>query len=199
MKAKIFINIRFALFYVILIPHYIILLFSKNKEVVHYDVDRWLKIMRLPYSRFRGLTYLLMNHSEFRNLFYHRLGGIAYYVLNIYLRKLPTLYITTSKIGKGLFIHHGFATIISADSIGDDCWINQQVTIGFSNDTDCPVILNNVRVAAGAKVFGKIVCGNNSIIGANAVVTKDVPDNCTVVGVPAKIIKRNGFRKDEKL
>ncbi|MEO6540817.1 MAG: hypothetical protein ABIN74_07510 [Ferruginibacter sp.] len=199
MKATIFQNIRFILYYVILIPHYISLLFSKNKEVIYYDIKRWQKIMRLSYSRFNGLTYLLMNHKEFRNLFYHRLGGIAFLFLNFYLRKLSTLYITTSVIGKGLFIHHGFATIISAESIGDDCWVNQQVTIGFSNDTDCPVILNNVRIAAGAKVFGKIICGNNSVIGANAVVTKDVPDNCTVIGVPAKIIKRNGIKTDEKL
>ena len=107
---------------------------------------------------------------------------------------MPTLYILTDKIGKGLFIQHGFATIIAAKSIGDNCWINQQVTIGFSNKTASPEINDNVTINAGAKVIGGVRVGKNSIIGANAVVVKNVPDNCTVVGVPAQIIRRNGIR-----
>ena len=107
---------------------------------------------------------------------------------------MSTLYILTDKIGKGLFIQHGFATIIAAKSIGDNCWINQQVTIGFSNKTASPEINDNVTINAGAKVIGGVTVGKNSIIGANAVVVKNVPDNCTVVGVPAQIIRRNGIR-----
>ena len=107
---------------------------------------------------------------------------------------MPTLYILTDKIGKGLFIQHGFATIIAAKSIGDNCWVNQQVTIGFSNKTAAPDINDNVTINAGAKVIGGITVGKNSVIGANAVVVKNVPDNCTVVGVPAQIIRRNGVR-----
>lgn len=102
-----------------------------------------------------------------------------------------TLEIGCSKIGKNLYIQHGFATQISAQSIGDNCWINQQVTIGYSFDNKPPVIGNGVRISAGAKVIGDIYIGNNAIIGANAVVTKDVADNDIVVGVPAKPIKKN--------
>jgi serine O-acetyltransferase len=112
---------------------------------------------------------------------------------------MDTLYIHTSTIGAGLFIQHGFSTIISAESIGQNCWINQQVTIGYSNVTDRPTIGDNVRITAGAKVFGNITIGNNSIIGANAVVFKDVPPNCTVVGVPAHIVKRDGKRVNQPL
>lgn len=103
---------------------------------------------------------------------------------------MSTLFIATPIIGEGLFIQHGFATIIAAKSIGKNCWINQQVTIGFSNATDCPEIHDNVTIYAGAKVLGKVVLGSNCVVGANAVVVKDVPENCVVGGVPAQVIKR---------
>ena len=113
------------------------------------------------------------------------------------------MFITTETIGEGLFIQHGFATVIAARSIGRNCWINQQVTIGFSNKDDCPVLEDNVTINAGAKVIGGIKVGKNSIVGANAVVrqgitignnamigagavvVKNVADNTTVTGVPA--------------
>ncbi|MEN6373145.1 MAG: hypothetical protein ABFD75_00010 [Smithella sp.] len=98
-----------------------------------------------------------------------------------------------------MFIQHGFSTIISAEKIGRNCWINQQVTIGFSNDTESPLIGDNVTIYAGAKVIGKVRIGNNSIVGANAVVVKDVPANSTVVGIPACIVRRDGERVKELL
>ncbi|NVO86098.1 serine O-acetyltransferase [Hymenobacter terrestris] len=107
---------------------------------------------------------------------------------------METLYLSTPNIGPGLFIQHGFATIIAAKSIGRDCWINQQVTIGFSNDIDCPIIEDNVKIFAGAKIIGKVIIGSNSIIGANTVIVKNIPKNCTVVGSPAYIIKVDGVR-----
>ena len=112
---------------------------------------------------------------------------------------MPTLYISTAEIGPGLFIQHGFATIIAARSIGANCWINQQVTIGYSNATDLPTLHDNVVVNAGAKIIGNVTLGANCIIGANAVVVKDVPPNVTVVGVPARIVRRSGIRVDEAL
>ena len=84
-------------------------------------------------------------------------------------------------------MEHGFSTIITAKSIGKNCWINQQVTIGFKN-AKSPIIGDNVRISCGAKILGGIKIGNNAIIGANAVVIKDVPDNAIVGGVPAKVI-----------
>lgn len=94
-------------------------------------------------------------------------------------------------------IWHGFSTIINAKSIGNNCTIYQQVTIGNWNGT--PKIGNNVTIFPGAKVIGNITVGDNVKIGANAVVSKNVPENCTVVGVPAFIVKRNGIRVREKL
>ena len=103
------------------------------------------------------------------------------------------MHICTRDIGPGLFIQHGFATIITAQKIGADCWINQQVTIGHKGLL-APVIGDRVRISAGAKVLGGVVVGNDVTVGANAVVVKDVPDGCTVVGVLGRIIKRYGQR-----
>lgn len=107
--------------------------------------------------------------------------------------------IYTRDIGGGLIIQHGVATIIAARKIGKNGWINQQVTIGYTNDTDCPTLGDNVTVGAGAKVLGDVTVGNNVVIGANAVVVKDVPDDCVVVGVPARIVRRDGARVDKPL
>jgi serine O-acetyltransferase len=112
---------------------------------------------------------------------------------------MNTLYIYAGKIGPGLFMQHGFATIIAAKTIGKDCWINQQVTIGFTNETDHPIIEDNVIVYADAKIIGDVTVCSNSEVGANAVVIKDVPENCTVVGVPAYIVKKNGIKMKEKI
>lgn len=86
---------------------------------------------------------------------------------------------------------HGDSTFVSAVKIGENCWINQQVVIGYSNETDCPSIGNNVTIYAGAKVFGKVRVGDNATIGANSVVIQDVPANVTVMGVPARVISGN--------
>ncbi len=76
--------------------------------------------------------------------------------------------------------------------IGKNCMIGQCVTIGGkSGQYEVPVIGDNVEINAGARVLGPIHIGDNVIIGANAVVVKDVPSNCVVAGVPAKIIKSN--------
>ena len=103
------------------------------------------------------------------------------------------------EIGPGLFIQHGSASRIGAKKIGENCWINQNVTVGFSGEGKMPVIGDNVVIRPGSRIFGDIIIGDNSIVGANAVVLKNVPPNCTVAGVPARIIRRNGQRVDEKL
>ena len=92
-----------------------------------------------------------------------------------------------AKIGKNLFIDHGMGVVIGETTvIGDNCTIYQGVTLGGTgkqHNKRHPTLLDNVSVGAGAKVLGNIVIGNNVKVGANSVVLKDVPDNCTVVGV----------------
>lgn len=102
-----------------------------------------------------------------------------------------------TQIGKNAeFPHHALGIVIHPYAvIGDNCKIEQNVTIGGrSGLTVLPKIGNHVMVGAGATVLGPVIIGDNVQIGAGAVVVKDVPDNCVVIGVPARIIKRDGVR-----
>ena len=191
-------TVKLFLYSILCLPHLLVFYTHRNKRVIHADTERWLQIYKKEYGKVSGFIFLMSHYHEFRNLFYYRVGSLSI-LLNLLCRKMSTLYITTEQIGEGLFIQHGFATVIAAQSIGKNCWINQQVTIGFSNTNDCPVLEDNVTVNAGAKVIGGIKIGENSVIGANAVVVKNVPANCVVVGVPAYIIKRNGVKVKEEL
>ena len=181
-----------------LIPHLALFALHKNKQIIKYETNRWLQITKTDAGTYWGFVHLMTFYPEFRNLFYYRIGPFKRLV-SFLCPKMNTLFINTINIGPGLFIQHGFATIIAANSVGRDCWVNQQVTIGFSNETEAPDIGDNVAIKAGAKVLGGITVGNNSTVGANAVVVKNVPDNCIVVGVPAYIIKRDGVKVREDL
>jgi serine O-acetyltransferase len=101
-----------------------------------------------------------------------------------------------AKIGKGLFIDHGSGVVIGETAeIGENCLIYQGVTLGGTGKERGkrhPTLGNNVMVGAGARVLGPFRVGNNVKIAANAVVLEPIPDNCTAVGVPAKIVRRNG-------
>ena len=102
-----------------------------------------------------------------------------------------------AKIGKNLFIDHGMGVVIGETSeIGDNVTIYHSVTLGgispsINSDEQRnikrhPTLLDNVVVGSGAQVLGPIVVGKNAKVGANAVVTKDVPENAVMVGIPAK-------------
>ena len=99
-------------------------------------------------------------------------------------------------LGRGLMLPHPNGIVIHEDAIvGDDCMIMQQVTIGMIGEDCVPRLGNNVYVGAGAKIIGKVEIGDGARIGANAVVTKDVPANHTAIGIPARLLKREtGFR-----
>ena len=98
-----------------------------------------------------------------------------------------------AKIGKGLFIDHGMGVVIGETAIvGDNVTMYHGVTLGGTGKEKGkrhPTIGDNVFIGSGAKLLGNIKIGNNVKIGANAVVLKDVPDNVTIVGIPAKIVK----------
>ena len=101
-------------------------------------------------------------------------------------------------IGKRLFIDHGMGVVIGETAeIGDDCTIYQGVTLGGTGKDvgkRHPTLGDNVTVGAGAKVLGPMMIGSNSKIAANAVVLREVPENSTAVGIPAKVVRRNGAR-----
>lgn len=105
-----------------------------------------------------------------------------------------------AKIGDRFFIDHGMGVVIGETcEIGNDVVLYQGVTLGGTGKEKGkrhPTIGNNVVISSGAKVLGSFVVGDNSRIGANAVVLHEVPSNSTVVGIPGRIVKRNGKRID---
>lgn len=106
-----------------------------------------------------------------------------------------------AKIGKNLFIDHGSGVVIGETAeIGDNCILYQGVTLGGTGKGKGkrhPTLGNNVMVGCGAKVLGPFKVGDNAKIAANAVVLEAVPENATAVGVPARVVRRNGVRVND--
>jgi len=104
----------------------------------------------------------------------------------------------TARIGRGLYIGHFGQIILSTRTVmGEFCNISQGVTIGQAGrgpEQYTPIIGDRVYIGPGAKIFGKVVVGNDVAIGANAVVTKDLPENAVAVGIPAKILNYESSR-----
>ena len=103
-----------------------------------------------------------------------------------------------AKIGHGFFVDHGTGVVIGETAeLGENVTLYQGVTLGGTGKEQGkrhPTIGNNVMISAGAKVLGAITIGDNCKIGAGSVVLKSVPENCTVVGVPGRIVKRDNVR-----
>lgn len=185
-----------------LIPHLLILNLHKNRNTIFCDIQRWVKELNLEKPQIRGtitaFLFLMTNHQSYRNLFYYRVGLYGEFI-KFLCRPMNTLFVGGNTIGGGLMLWHAFSTIINVESIGKDCAIWQQVTIGKGNNDKVPTIGNNVSIFAGAIIIGGISIGDNVKIGAGAVVTKNIPENCTVVGCPAYIVKRDGIKIKEAL
>jgi serine O-acetyltransferase len=164
-----------------------------SREVIDIDVARWQECKERDEQGLVALLILLSDRTpEWRNLYYYRLaktgllGVVISRTLALVYKPELTLFLRTESIGPGLFIQHGFATGIGAESIGANCWINQQVTIGKDSYQKAPVIEDDVVVSAGAIILGGVTIGRGAHIGAGAVVIKDVPAGMVAVGVPAK-------------
>lgn len=126
---------------------------------------------------------------------------IRYIYLHKYRRfqvKYNSFFPLSTKVASMPIFPHGLNGIFISQGaeIGKDCVIFHQVTIGSNTLADSkgqgsPIIGDNVYIGAGAKIIGKVTIGNNARIGANCVVTKDVPDNTTVVSAPNRFIYKN--------
>lgn len=105
-----------------------------------------------------------------------------------------------AQIGNRFFIDHGEGVVIGETTIiGDDVLIYQQVTLGGTGNEHGkrhPTIGNNVIIGAGAKVLGNITIGDNTRVGAGSVVVDDVPEHCTVVGVPGRVVQQKFMNSD---
>jgi serine O-acetyltransferase len=175
-------------------------LFAKRNHKIYQDIDRVLAGQDYPSLNNYFLKFCLCMNFEhnFTANFYLRIGKIRAFRRILFWFYKPDatvqIHMPEENVGEGLMLGHGFSIMCVANKIGRNCSIFQQVTIGYSH-SGCPSIGDNVWIFAGAKLLGGVSIGNNVVIGANAVVNKDVPDNAIVAGVPAKIIR---YRKENE-
>ncbi len=152
------------------------------------------------YFLYPGLKAIRLHRLA--NKFYSRkLYFLARWVSQRASRKTGIEIHPAAKIGKRFFIDHGTGVVIGETAIiGDDVTIYQGVTLGGTGKDvgkRHPTIGNNVMIGSGAKVLGPLNIGDNSRIAAGAVVLSDIPSNSTAVGVPARVVKRDGMRVEE--
>ena len=155
----------------------------------------------------KGFLEIILCYPGFQALVLHRISH------KLWNYKLPILPIVLSqltrsitgieihpgaKIGKGVFIDHGMGVVIGETSeIGDRCLLYQGVTLGGTGKDRGkrhPTLQENVVIGAGAKILGAIKIGSNTRIGAGSVVVKNVAKNCTVVGIPGRVVHQSGVK-----
>ena len=185
------------------LPVYLCAMCSAQKNLIKQDMERWRKIDGITMGFFESMNWYLTYKKEYRNLIQHRFkhpsyslaSKVHFAIARLLWKPMESLFIYTQDIGGGLYIQHGFATIISAKKIGENCRIYQQVTIGYKGEEN-PVLEDNVSVTCGAKVLGGVTMHTGSLAAAGAVVVKDVPENAIVGGVPAKVM---GYKDENNL
>lgn len=173
------------------LPHVVLFLFSSNKNKIIDDTyaRKLKKSGILNHCYYLSLELLLNNY--FRTLFYYRTNSLFSKVLRIFYPKHPSFTIDIhTKIDGGLQLAHPYSTILNAEQIGKNVYVNHLVTVGEKNGKK-PIIGNNVQLHAGCIVIGGITIGDNAIIGAGAVVVKNVPANSIAVGNPARNLIQN--------
>ena len=191
---------RLFLILVILFVIYVALTTGEDvKNIKRKDAAIRSSIEVILYSSFWAMIF----HRIAHRLYNHRLFFLAR-IISQFSRLLTGIEIHPgAKIGKGLFIDHGMGVVIGETTeIGENCLLYQGVTLGGTGKDKGkrhPTLGDNVMVGAGAKVLGPITIGNNVKVAANAVVLKPIPDNCTAVGVPARVARCAGKKIVEDL
>lgn len=173
---------------------------SSKKRLIRADLNRWMEVSSgenwgwRPHTRPEPLQllYLITYSRAFRSLFYHRsrhggpAGRLAARLLGAFYHGETALYLHADDIGPGLYIVHGFSTIVTWKAvIGANCRIFHNVTIGWNQSEDPPRIGDDVTIHTGAVVIGAISIGDGAVVAANAAVTKNVPPGMVARGVPA--------------
>lgn len=131
----------------------------------------------------------IASDNYFRTIFYFRTIGFFTNILRLLYPKEKYFIIDiNTKIGGGIKAAHPYGTILNAESIGTNLYVNHLVTVG-EKDGKKPILGNNVQLHANCTIVGNVRIGNNVIIGAGTVVTKDVPDGSIVVGAKMRFLK----------
>jgi serine O-acetyltransferase len=145
-----------------------------TQAVIVYRFGRWAYSLKIPV--FRQLMIAI------------------YLVINTICLMLTGIHIhRESDIGPGLVVHNCSCIFVLVKRIGHSCALNQGVSVVNIRGSGRPTIGNNVYFGAGCKVMGDVTIGDNVVVSANSLVITDVPSNCTVMGVPARIISREPF------
>lgn len=186
------------------IPADLMYILAPNRKVIEADITR--NFEEIPYKTagIKALNFSLLFMKPFRNVFYYRVQKsiILKHLSKLLLPPIDSIEIY-GDIDSGLRIFHGYS-VVSSFRAGTNLTIRQGVTIGKGDvnqddsEHNTPTIGNNVNFMVNAIAFGGIHIGDNVIVSAGAVVTKDVPDNCVVAGNPAEIIKRLPPKEGEK-
>ena len=184
---------------------------SLNLSSSHYIhlMNDYLESIKKRDPAAKSIISILLTYPGVKAVFFHQISNFFYKagfdliarIISQTIRFFTGIEIHPgAKIGKNLFIDHGMGVVIGETSeIGDNVTIYHNVTLGGSSpsidserqrhEKRHPTIGNDVVIGSGAQIIGPIKVGNNSRIAANAVVVKDVPENATMVGIPAKAVK----------
>lgn len=169
---------------------------AKTKQLIQEDLERYMK-KETSYQKVGlvSLNYCLLFGETFRNVFYYRIQGhgLLKTLSKAFVKPLQTIEIG-GKIAGGLRINHKNA-VVYPYSVGKNFTVGPNVVIGKgpchdNGDINSPIIGDNVSILPNAVVTGGIKIGNNVTVGAGTIVVKSIPDNCVVIGNPAKILER---------
>lgn len=153
----------------------------------------------LLYSGFHALLWYRLSHWLYRHHFFF----LARFISQTGRFWTGIEIHPGAQIGRGLLIDHGGGVVIGETAVvGDDCTIYQGVTLGGTGKETGkrhPTLGNHVMVGSGAKVLGPFKVGDNSKIASNAVVLSEIPPDSTAVGVPARVVRRNGQKVEAEL
>ena len=178
---------------------------EKQKLTFMEKIKETIEVAREKDAAAKGAINILVNTPGIHAIMFHRVAHSLYnrkYFFTARLISQISRFLTGieihpgAQIGRRFFIDHGMGIVIGETAeIGDDVMLFHQVTLGGTGKDKGkrhPTVENNVIISAGVKVLGPIVIGENSKIGANAVVLHDIPKNATAVGIPAKVVRLNG-------
>lgn len=178
---------------------------EKQKLTFMEKIKETIEVAREKDPAAKGAINILVNTPGIHAIMFHRVAHSLYNRKHFFIARLISQisrFLTGieihpgARIGRRFFIDHGMGVVIGETAeIGDDVMLFHQVTLGGTGKDKGkrhPTVENNVIISAGVKVLGPIVIGENSKIGANAVVLHDIPKNATAVGIPAKVVRLNG-------
>jgi len=160
----------------------------------------------------RSVLEIIFCYPGFHAMLFHRLAHAMWQRRLYFLGRLTShmgRFLTGieihpgARIGRGFFIDHGMGVVIGETAeIGDNCTLYHGVTLGgtsWAKEKRHPTLGDNVIIGSGAKILGPFKVGDNSKVGSNSVVVKEVPENSTVVGVPGRVVMSGGEKKEERV